>query len=125
MRRLLLPFVAVALVAACSDSSGVDGKLVFGSLSDSDWQRYCNWYNGEVSQNAGKSCSDGSLIPSANRDCMAKNPAPNCTATVSQVEDCVHKFKDHSCDGLAKVVATCTGFVPACNGLLAPSSGLN
>jgi hypothetical protein len=125
MRRLVLPFVSVALFAACSDSSGVEGKLVFGSLSDADWQRYCNWYDGDVDKNAGKSCSDGSLLPNPHRDCAAKNPAPNCTATVSQVEDCVHKFKDNACEGLPKVVATCNGFVPACNVLLVGSNAAN
>src|SRR6266487_2391968 len=114
MRRLVFPLLGLALVAACSGGSGVDGKLVISTVQGADWTRYCNWYNGEVSGIIGKSCPGGALIPNAQRDCMAQNPSTTCPATVSQVEDCVHKYKDHACDGTTKVVATCNNFPTNC-----------
>ncbi len=125
MRRLVLPFACAILAVACSSTSGVEGKLAINSLSATDWQRYCNWFNAEVDKSlTGKQCPDGSLLRNPTLDCMAKNPAGSCTATVSQVEDCVHKFKDNACDGLAKVTATCTNFGPSCNALLVGSNTL-
>jgi hypothetical protein len=118
--------VAIALAAACSGGSGVDGKLAINSLQPADWTRYCNWYNGEVSTTVGKSCADGSLVPNIQiSDCTAKSPAGTCPATVSQVEDCVHKYKDHICDGITKVAPTCNNFPPNCFALFAGSNAVN
>lgn len=122
MRKAVFSSLTLLLVAACSSTSGVKGELVFNTLAASDWAKYCNWQNGELGSNAGKSCGAGSLLPTVQRDCMGANAAPNCTATVSQVEDCLRKFKDHQCDGITKVVPTCNGFAPACNALFAASN---
>lgn len=119
MRRLVFPFACAILAAACSSTSGVEGSLAINSLSPTDWQRYCSWFNGEVKGLIGKACPDGSLLPNPQLDCMAKNPATTCPANVSQVEDCVHKFTANACMGLAKVTATCTNFAPSCNVLFA------
>ena len=125
MRKLCISALAFLVIAACSSTSGVKGDLVFGMVTGADWAKYCNWHDGEVDSIAGKSCGDGSILPNPHIDCNSKNPVPNCTATVSQVEDCVHKYKDHACDGLAKVVATCNSFPPSCNAILAGSNVLN
>ncbi len=125
MRRLILPVAGALLTIACSSTSGVDGKLAINSLSPSDWQRYCSWFNGEVKGIIGKSCPDGSLLPNPQLDCMSKNPATNCPANVAQVEDCVRKFTQNACMGLTKVTATCTNFGPGCNVLFAGSNIIN
>lgn len=125
MRRVLaLACFFGAPLLACASSSGVDGKLPVNSLSDSDWKRYCNWFNGEVAGNVGKSCPGGSLLPNSQLDCAGKNPAGTCASTVSQVESCVRKFKDTACDGLDKVFATsdCNGVTPSCKVLFVGSN---
>lgn len=122
MRRLVFPLVAIALAAACSDSSGVDGKLVISTVQGANWTKYCNWYNAEVAGIIGKSCAGGSLVPNPQRDCQAPNPTTTCPATVSQVEDCVHKYKDNPCDGISKITPTCNNFPPSCNVLLVGSN---
>jgi len=122
-------FLCSGLVAACGGGgSGVSGSTQLGKLTDSDITKLCEYLVDVVGPARTVTCSDGEVVMVGGGSVTActtefkedRTEFPNCTATVSNIENCIEDLSDASDQELC---SDSTAFPDACLPLLSSSCG--
>lgn len=102
MRTLLL---SLALVAACSGGSGIDGDKRVVDLSDSEIDDLCNYIIEQQGDARSETCTDEDGVDFTVEfpdfdECVDSmlNYSGDCPSTVHQEEECAEKLGDDPCD---------------------------
>jgi hypothetical protein len=88
--------------------SGVASSTRLDALTDADKQKLCDWGAHLPGLGVEKECPDGSTVEASvdtGQDCIDSLSVSDCSATVSQYEDCIQ----------AQLADPCVFFVAACD----------
>ena len=91
--RFALSLVSVGFVlVACSGGSGVDSGTALSALSDADYTKLCNWYNGKADALNNQKCDNAVVMNVKHIPCGTTNVLKNsaCPAKVGDVEGCMN-----------------------------------
>lgn len=106
--------VGIAMLVACSSSSGVDGTKSLTSLTNAEYVKVCEYFNSQAESRVGSVCSKNSMkVVSINKlQCGTMNGLAGsaCTATVADVERCAQKIDACTLLGATPTPAECSAF---------------